>query len=68
MSELEKKKGGAKKGQVYKKRKPYALQICEWCGTTFRGNIGARWHGDRCKHAPHNQELIDFDKLLNLSA
>ena len=64
----ERKAGGPKKGSVYKKRKPYPLSVCEWCGEVGKGNIMARWHGDRCKHAPNNQELIDFDKLLNLSA
>jgi hypothetical protein len=28
---VEKRRGGGKKGQVYKKRKPYPLQVCEWC-------------------------------------
>ena len=48
----EKRKGGAKKGQVYRKRKPYPLQVCKWCGSTGKGNVFFRWHHDRCKMKP----------------
>jgi hypothetical protein len=53
---VEKRRGGGKKGQVYKKRKPYPLQVCEWCDGTGRGNVFLRWHGDRCKHNPQNAQ------------
>jgi hypothetical protein len=36
---VEKRRGGGKKGQVYKKRKPYELRVCEWCGSTGKGNV-----------------------------
>ena len=62
----EKKRGGPKKGQVYKKRKPYTLQICEWCGETGKGNVFLRWHGNRCKHNPDNQPKIDIKEHLNV--
>jgi len=45
----ETRKGGAKKGQVYKKRKAYEVVICPHCLTECRGNIFFRWHGDNCK-------------------
>lgn len=51
---VEKRKGGGKKGQVYKKRKPYPLCVCNWCGIEGRGNVFLRWHGDRCKRNPQN--------------
>ena len=42
------RKGGAKKGQVYKKRKPYEVVICPHCLTEGKGSVMQRWHFDRC--------------------
>ena len=53
---VEKRRGGGKKGQVYKKRKPYELRVCEWCGSTGKGNVFLRWHHDRCKMKPKTTE------------
>ena len=49
------RRGGSKKGQVYKKRKPYPLSTCQWCGQTGKGNVMIRWHGDNCKQNPANE-------------
>lgn len=61
----EKRQGGPKKGQVYKKRKPYSLEVCEWCGQTGKGNVMIRWHGKNCKHNPVNKgrESTDVKRI-----
>ena len=38
----------ARKGQVYKKRKPYEVVQCPHCLTEGRGSVMQRWHFERC--------------------
>lgn len=42
------RRSGPKKGQVYKKRRPYEVVMCPHCLTEGKGTVMARWHFDRC--------------------
>ena len=48
----------ARRGQVYKKRKPYEVIICPHCLTEGRGSVMKRWHFARCKDAPVESRAV----------
>ena len=48
----------ARRGQVYKKRKPYEVVQCPHCLTEGRGSVMQRWHFARCKDAPVESRAV----------
>jgi len=53
----------ARKGQVYKKRKPYEVVQCPHCGTEGRGSVMQRWHFDRCAiWAAYSEDYIQGEE------
>jgi hypothetical protein len=50
-------KGGPRKGQKYRPRKPYEEVECPHCGAGGKGNVMFKWHFDNCKWNPGRLNL-----------
>lgn len=48
----------ARKGQVYKKRRPYEVVQCPHCGIEGRGAAMKVWHFDKCRVKQRIEEQI----------